>query len=206
MKDVRRIPVQKRSIRYTDKILKATDNLLKTMEFDAVTTNHIAEEAGGSVGGIYRIFPNKYVIFIALLERYVNEVGEAIESFHDEESYPSEEWRDWLFAFVKAFISGYQKNKSFKVLWDGLVTTEYKETLDRIVTQVYLPKSLPIFQRIAPARSKKELKAATAAILLVIRTYANLDSKITQSQGISAAALSREIKAVIYHYVESLID
>lgn len=73
----RRAPVQERSNETVNKILDAAASLLERMPIDAITTSRIAEEAGVSVGGLYRFYSDKQEIFDAMALR-------GLEAFRDE--------------------------------------------------------------------------------------------------------------------------
>ncbi|MDP2317338.1 MAG: TetR/AcrR family transcriptional regulator [Pseudomonadota bacterium] len=66
----RRTPVQARSRARVDAILDAADAVFLEMGFAAATTNHVAARAGTSIGSLYRFFPDKEAILVALAERY----------------------------------------------------------------------------------------------------------------------------------------
>ncbi len=59
-------------------MLDAAIKLLKRGGTSAITTNRIAETAGVSIGSVYQYFPNKRALFIALHERHIGLVDEAI--------------------------------------------------------------------------------------------------------------------------------
>jgi AcrR family transcriptional regulator len=58
----RRLPVQQRSQQTVANIVDAARSLLRQMPLEDVTTNRIAAEAGLSIGGLYRFFPDKQTI------------------------------------------------------------------------------------------------------------------------------------------------
>src|SRR5258705_5050607 len=80
----RKVPRQSRSIATFDAILEACARLLKAGDYASVTTNHIAERAGVSVGTLYEFFPNKEAIVAALAERHLSrliaEVSEGLDA------------------------------------------------------------------------------------------------------------------------------
>jgi len=51
------------------RIVEATGMLLETKGYDALTTNHIAEAAGINIATLYKYFPNKQSILIAMTKR-----------------------------------------------------------------------------------------------------------------------------------------
>jgi AcrR family transcriptional regulator len=66
----RATPVQARSRARVDAILDAADAVFLERGSAASTTNHVAERAGSSIGALYRFFPDKEAILVALAERY----------------------------------------------------------------------------------------------------------------------------------------
>ena len=79
----RKLPKQRRSEQTFEAIVEACARLLRAGDYPSVTTNHIAERAGVSIGTLYEFFPNKQAIVAALIERrfsrLVSEVGEGVE-------------------------------------------------------------------------------------------------------------------------------
>jgi AcrR family transcriptional regulator len=70
---VRRTPVQERSADTVAQILAAASTLLGRMETEEITTSLIAREAGISVGGLYRFFPDKQSIIDAVAVRHMED-------------------------------------------------------------------------------------------------------------------------------------
>lgn len=66
----RRTPVQARSRARVDAILDAADAVFLEMGYAAATTNHVAARAGTSIGSLYRFFPDKEALLVALAARY----------------------------------------------------------------------------------------------------------------------------------------
>ncbi|MEM8861975.1 MAG: TetR/AcrR family transcriptional regulator [Chloroflexota bacterium] len=71
----RRLPKQARSRKRYDHMLNTAADLFARQGVSQVTTNHIAAEAGVSIGSLYQFFPNKEAVIEALIERYVDEMG-----------------------------------------------------------------------------------------------------------------------------------
>ena len=63
---MRRTPLQERSNETVHRIVDATTALLSRIPLEQITTVRIAEEAGLSVGGLYRFFPDKQAIVDAI--------------------------------------------------------------------------------------------------------------------------------------------
>ena len=73
-----RPPLQGRSQQTVRRILDATLALLARDGVEAVTTNHIAGEAGLSVASLYRFFPNKQAVIYAAYSEWIEELAERI--------------------------------------------------------------------------------------------------------------------------------
>ena len=77
-----RVPKQARSWERFHRILDAAADLFEEDGYESVTTDAIAKRADTSVGGLYRFFPDKEVVFQALLDRYLNGLRELSAALH----------------------------------------------------------------------------------------------------------------------------
>src|SRR5207253_344080 len=77
---MRHAPVQERSNDTVQQIFAATSALLGKMPLEQITTSRIAAEAGVSIGGLYRFFPDKQAIIDAIAVRSVDEFRASVES------------------------------------------------------------------------------------------------------------------------------
>ena len=75
----RRLPVQSRSQLTVQRVLDAAGSLLQQMPLEDVTTTRIAAEAGLSIGGLYRFFPDKQTIIDAIAVRHVEQFRASLE-------------------------------------------------------------------------------------------------------------------------------
>ncbi len=73
----RKRPLQARSQRTVEVVLKAAAQVFARRGYAGATTNHIAERAGVSVGSLYEYFPSKDALLVALMEAHIRE-GEAV--------------------------------------------------------------------------------------------------------------------------------
>lgn len=76
----RRTPLQARSAETVEAILDAASELLATTPFDQITTSRIADQAGISVGALYRFYSDKQEIFDAIAARELEAFRADIES------------------------------------------------------------------------------------------------------------------------------
>ncbi len=84
---IRKRPSQPRSQKMLERILEATRNLIMRtdgLKLSKITTNHIAKEAGISVGSLYQYFPNKEAIVLELYKEMLATVRPVLEKFKTE--------------------------------------------------------------------------------------------------------------------------
>lgn len=70
----RRKPQQSRAIRTRQKLIDALERLLRKQEFETLSVQDIAAEAGVAVGSVYSHFKDKNAFLEALLEYWRNQV------------------------------------------------------------------------------------------------------------------------------------
>jgi len=75
----RRAPLQLRSQQTVQRVLDAASALLQRVSLEEITTTRIAEEAGLSVGALYRFFPDKQTIIDAIAVRHVESFKAEVE-------------------------------------------------------------------------------------------------------------------------------
>jgi AcrR family transcriptional regulator len=75
----RRLPLQARSNKTVEEILDAASSLLGRIPFEQITTSRIAEQAGISVGALYRFYSDKQEIFDAIAVRELDAFRAEIE-------------------------------------------------------------------------------------------------------------------------------
>jgi AcrR family transcriptional regulator len=102
---VRREPRQQRARQTVEVVLDAAAIVLRRDGVDAVTTNHIAEVAGVSIGSVYQYFPDKRAIFRALHDRHAEAIGRVVERAVAERAAASPD--DILRALVEALIEAH---------------------------------------------------------------------------------------------------
>jgi AcrR family transcriptional regulator len=71
----RKLPRQQRSAETVERILSAAARIFDERGYRGTTTNHVAQQAGVSIGSLYQYFPNKDALLVALAERHVDDVA-----------------------------------------------------------------------------------------------------------------------------------
>ena len=73
-------PQQTRAIRTREKLMAALERLLRTQEFETISVQDIAKEAGVAVGSVYSHFKDKTAFLEALLAYWRAQVGARLET------------------------------------------------------------------------------------------------------------------------------
>jgi len=98
----RKTPRQSRSKVTVEAILEATTHILLKEGIQALTTNHVADRAGVSIGSLYQYFPNKESLVAELIEQHVqkeiNSMSAVIEEWQGEIN------EDLFRKFIQVFI------------------------------------------------------------------------------------------------------
>ena len=76
----RRTPRQTRSSVTVDAIYEATVQVLLTQGQSRLTTTHVAERAGVSVGTLYQYFPHKRSLLFAVLGKHLDVMADAVHT------------------------------------------------------------------------------------------------------------------------------
>lgn len=169
MGHLRREPTQARSKAYVERALAATEQLLLEIGFDRLTTNHIADRIGSSVGGIYRFFPDKQAICITLCERHIERMVVIQRRFLAPE-YTQQDWRTWVPQLIEELSQGYRENRVFHVLWMGLRATENETAVDDAARRSFVPTTRVLVWRILPPSSsaREDVVVAMMSDLIIM--------------------------------------
>jgi AcrR family transcriptional regulator len=125
-------PVQKRARETVDLILDTAGELLEQVGVDAFNTNLLAERAGVAVRSVYRYYPNKLAVIVALGERQAAEweslFNGLVAVVADPEQDPLAAWEALLEAYV-VFLEGKRGRSAIRRAMQAL--PELQET-DRV--------------------------------------------------------------------------
>ena len=108
----RRIPAQPRSRATVEVLLEAAAQLLESAGMRGFNTNAVAERAGVSIGTLYRYFPDKQAILIALARREMEAVNAATATLLARQKGDVAFDRAMIRTFVQAFAGRTQARRA----------------------------------------------------------------------------------------------
>ncbi len=131
---LRREPQQARSRALLAGLLDAAETLLVREGPGALTTTRIAEQAGVSVGSLYRWFPDKAAIVDALTQRYLVEFEATIDELAA--AAPTARWDDPAGMLLDVFAHRGVSQPGYRALWLGRQFSEELQAADRANKEV----------------------------------------------------------------------
>jgi AcrR family transcriptional regulator len=196
---VRRQPKQRRAHVTVEAVLDSVAKVLKRDGVNAVTTNHIAEVAGVSIGSIYQYFPDKRAIFTALHRRHVEEIDRLIENTLIEHATSSLD--DLMRAIVEAMVDAHTGDPEFYQLMMTLVPHGVDGTRA-------FPVRLHNAFRLAIASRQRELKRRRDLdkIVFVVANMVDALSHgavLRRPEGLSLAAAKEEAVRAVLAYLHA---
>ena len=108
---LRKQPVQQRSAKRVEQMLKACAALIDELGYDGVTTTLIAERAGVAVGSLYQFFPDKRAVVQALTKQHLDHFTKEIEERLDWENL--EHWWHGVDTIIDIYVEMYRTIPGF---------------------------------------------------------------------------------------------
>jgi AcrR family transcriptional regulator len=161
--DGRLKPVQQRAIDSVETILTTAAILLDEVGLDGFNTNLLAERAGVRVRTVYRYFPNKYAVIIALTEVLAVQWDRWMQRCYQDLGNPKMSWKSALRAArVGWFDSAKRVPGAISVLQAMHATPELKDLHFRIFDDMS--------RKVAAALRARGLRLPQAKLMAIGRT------------------------------------
>jgi AcrR family transcriptional regulator len=161
----RKRPLQTRSRRTVDAVVKAAAQVFATRGYAGGTTNHIAERAGVSIGTLYEYFPNKDALLVALMEKHIRDGERVLQRAAAEMAGRTVGIRESVRHFVRAMVDFHAHERALhRVLFEeSPLPRRVRQTLTELEQRV--TGQVETLIREAPDVSVKD-PALTAAIVV----------------------------------------
>lgn len=199
--EIRRQPVQARARETYDTILNTAADLLDDVGFEKFNTNLLADEAGLKVRTVYRYFPNKYAVVVALTRRLSEKWTQWTEQFY---TLLEEDEADMEAALIQSLQSWIAKARaepgSVTVLQIANATPDLRQVNLEIFDQI-CDKSAAALARRLPHLSAARLTAVTRTMVGTLHGGVDLSMQLTPEE---ADAHIREITRMICCYINAL--
>lgn len=197
----RKTPSQSRSRGTVEAIVTAAARVFVALGYARTTTNHIAAEAGVSVGSLYEYFPNKDALLVALLDRHVAEAEGVLGAIAREVAGTRPDLRGVIHRFVDAMLALHARDPALhRLLFEEAplpprVRRRIAALEDQVVVFVAaLLETHPDFRR----------PDATLAARVAVQTIEALTHTLVVRESESAiAARAAEIRTLVLSYLRT---
>lgn len=165
-------PVQSRAKESVDRILAAAGPLLDEVGIEGFNTNLLAERAGVRIRTVYRYFPNKYAVIMALTLKLSVEWDKWMAQTYGQIADPRADWRAALRRSKLRWLrSARRVPGALSVLQAINATPE----LNALHSQIYEGMS----QKFAEALTARGLRVRPGKLRAIARTLVNLSNSGT---------------------------
>jgi len=124
-----RAPAQARSRATLERLLDATEQLLKTRRFEDIEVDDIVRRARSSVGSFYARFGNKEALLAALYARFDARLREELRLVGNDSRWVTWDLRGTCREIARLLVAGFRSNVG---LWRAVVI--YARTRDRVLS------------------------------------------------------------------------
>jgi AcrR family transcriptional regulator len=195
-----RIPKQKRSREKKARIMGSARELFARRGISGTNSNEIAATAGVSIGTFYSYFANKKMLFLEILEGYLDVFITGIYSLQTDDTIPL---KDNIRAHINKAFSAFDLHPAFhrEALVLKFSDMDVKRLFDEAEhKQLILISTLlePYARQEAPRDLEVVAKVIHSAVENVAHYIKFLDSPLQRDQ------LMDELTEMIFHYVNNL--
>ncbi len=195
----RRRPTAGPAKKTVERILASTAELLDEIGFDDLTTNLIAERADVNVASLYKYFPNKYSVLMALAEQ----MRELQLELLAEKLQPQGDWRGELQALLDAYVQLFISRPGFAELAAVLSSSPPLREIDeaslaaeaRVIAERVVSYGIEGTRADREAMARVMLEAARGVLPLVRR-----------AGPAGRRRLMRELRRMLEAYLESYLE
>ncbi len=166
-KAIRIKPSQARGKERVRIILAAALKTFQERGFVSATTNEIAERAGIPIGSLYRYFPNKDALLLALTDLYVHDVSALFDNIASHPLFATFSWDEIMLLSIDAWLNYILLNGPFDFMYSSKANPPLarltRESRGRLYTAFHnlLQKRSP---GLAPKQTLVTYRLAIAAV------------------------------------------
>jgi len=198
----RRAPVQERAQKTVALLLDTAAVLLEEVGVEGFNTNALAARAGVRVRTVYRYFPNKVAVMIALAERLSGQWDGWFDGFRSLAD-PSADWRALWSQYIDTFVDGIRTIPGGLAIRRAMRAFPELRAVDRFDNERLARQLATALAARGVRVSRRQL--TMMARLLVETAVAVLDVALFEPQ-VPARTQIDELKRMHLAYLESCLD
>jgi AcrR family transcriptional regulator len=195
--DVRRVPMQARSRKRFDAILRAAAEAFADDGFESTRMEGIAEAAGTSIGSVYQFFSNKRALFRAVAEQCLDRSREVFGLLIASD-FASKTWPQLIDEAVDAFARLHESDPAFRALISNIQLYGEFEEADRALMAEFSTASALVFGHWAPQVSveRREVIASTIVNTIAVTLVARAREPAARGE-----IMLQELKLMLHRYL-----
>jgi len=194
----RRQPVQARARQSVSLILDSAASMLEESGLEAFNTNALAERAGVRIRTVYRYFPNKLAVIIAVAERMAAEWDGWLEGFADLTDTATD-WRVAWSAYIDRFLNGIRSTPGGTAIRRAMRALPELQVIDRHDNERLAAQLAAALARRGTQIPRRRLIVISRVLIETAVTV--LDAALEEPQP-CARALVEELKHMQCAYLE----
>lgn len=197
----RQTPQQARSKATIDKILRVSADLLDEVGIEGFNTNLLAERAGVGVRAIYRYFPNKFAIVIAMAEQ----LRDAERAWVGDLSKLSEydDWREAVDRSIDGYYGAARKQRGYTALLAAAHAIPHINKINEEESRKLQAELAAGLRSLGISLDKRHLDALCRTVIEAAEKL--LDSAL-RSPPAEARLLVRELKLMITNLLAEYLE
>ena len=153
-------PTQRRAENTVALILDAAADLLDEIGIHVLNTNKVAERAKVKVSTVYRYYPNKVALVVALMERLDAEGMALFEPYIEDLADPAKDWRKTWGALVHDYVNSLGNRRGALAIRRSVQAMPELQRINRRSNEV-------LAKEIAAALQKRGVKVPASRLLTV---------------------------------------
>lgn len=199
---MRSLPQQQRSKRRYAAIVDAAAELFATNGFDATTMEAIAAASGSAIGSVYRFFPNKQAVFLAVAEVALERARAVFVEIIAVAESGQLDWGEILDRALDAFAEMHASEPAPRAVFANLqLYGEYAEADEQMMRE-FIAATAGVVSAWAP-----QVDAETRRVVatMIVHTVSGILVLSHRESPAMAAAMLEHTKLMLRRYLEPWI-
>lgn len=200
----RRRPRQARARATTEAILEAAARVLAACGYAATTTNHVAAEAGVSIGSLYEYYPSKDALVVAILEAHIAEAAGVLEEAAATVRARPDASLEWTIGtFVAAMVRLHASDPGLhRVLFEEApLPARVRRTLAGVESAM-VAHTTELLRR-HPAVRVADPALAAALVVRTVEALTHHHVLLDPTRAVDDARWAREVTTLVTRYLEA---
>lgn len=189
---------QARGKQRMEALLRAAEAVFAEVGYERATTNLIASRASVSPGTLYQFFPNKEAFAEALAAQY----AEKLEGLHQrvfKSKIAAIPLGDLIDATVDPFLDFHRRAPAFEALFLAAAVSPELAGRIQVLHDTVASRLIALFEQRRPEAKREDLQWLAEGAVGIFR---GLISLITPLRGTKRSRAVRELKTVLFRYLE----